>query len=326
MKNTFKSELGKPIERALSGWLFFAIRHKIISYAALVAHFGVEKLITSLGPAVRGKVYCVCNGGGDTERAARIDAVAVALTIATMLKSKIVSEEDICQEVSTDHMVEVLPSGELFTLIFGQSGAPRAWLNDDTEAVAAALEVLCREKLLNASAYVHILGEDTFIHAETPVELLVKGQRNALAKSRDGEVFTYEDLLDVYTPSVPVNYVPLPNLFPPFEAVFRENGWVLEGEEAGSSSDGIPAEALDSILPEAFDEGDDPEIEIGATGGDLPTANDADVLDMDNFDDLEEHDETILREPPDMLMSDEEGDVKSSVAVPPPLKGKGRKR
>lgn len=328
----FASNLKEAIQRALSSWLASAFMLEIISYADLVKCFGVKELITSLSPDVRGKVFCACNGGGDAARAAKIDAESVALMVSSMLKDVIVDEALICKEISTDHMVEVLPNDKLYSLIFGGAGKTRPWDGDGPACkrfMAAAHDVIHTECLLddkNAKGevvvttpenYIKELGIEKIVHEKTPTELLVLGQLEAVRLHREGKTFAGTDFIGIYAPEQIVGYVALTDLFSAIEAVAKRHGWIKadEGVEANAGT-GIPTEALDSIPPEASeanasDEDAEPEISVS---GSASAPSDMEFVEVET-DDLEELDS-----------SDEDGasDGASDASSPPPL-GKRRR-
>lgn len=313
----FSSNLQAAIQRVLSGCLHSALTFEIRSYADLVKRFGVKKLITSLSPDVRGKVFCVCNGGGDAARAAKIDAESVALMVSSMLKDMIVDEALICEQISTDHMVEVLPNDKLYALVFGDADGPRPWDGDRPECkrfMAAAHKIIHAECVLEPDEYVSIL-EEKIVHEKTPAGLLVAGQRDAVALHRDGKTFSGEDFVKIYTPEQIVDYVALTELFPAIEAVARRHGWVKDPVETVSDVGGLPREVLDSDPPGAFEakseDGDEPEISVS---GPASVSPDAEIEDVE-ADDLEELDS-----------SDEDGASTGAfdASSPPPL-GKRRR-
>jgi hypothetical protein len=307
----FSSSLKEAIQRALSGWLYAALKLEIRSYTDLVKCFGVKELITSLSPEVRGKVFCACNGGGDAARAAKIDAESVALMISSMLKDVIVDEAIICREVSTDHMVEVLPNEQLYALVFGAKDGDRPW-DKDREAckkfMAASHAIIHAERVLEPDEYVSIL-EEKIVHEQTPTELLVLGQLEATRLHRAGKTFSGAHFIEVYAPDALVGYVALTDLHPAVEAVAKQHGWIAD--EAKSVTGGLPPEALDSTPPTApatkGEDSDEPELSVSGPISDPPDALLADV----EADDLEE------------LESSDEENAAGSPSSPPPL---GRKK
>lgn len=336
-----KSELTEPIQRWLSSCTSSAFKHNRVSAKALVQHFGIQSLIIALSAKVRGLVFCACNGGGEPERAAKIDAESVALLLSSMLKSGIVNEMLILKEISFDHMVEVLPNEKLYALVFGNE-EKRLWENGNAGSkafMAEALEVLLEEALLSPETYVSTLKEEMLIHTETPPELLIAAQRLALAMNREDKRFTDANLIGIYTPEKLVEYVELTDLFPAIEAVARAEGWIEAKAEEPTheiAATGIPSEALDSVLPDPIEEDDGPEIEIGATNSDSLSADDAAmVLEVEN---LEEEDEMVLEDMEDgetgavnapedeaKLALEDESDSPKKAATPPPLKGRNKK-
>jgi hypothetical protein len=334
----FKSGLPKPIQRAMSDWLRFAIGGKIITHADLIAHFGIAKVITSLSAEVRGLVLCKCNGGGDPVRAAKMKAEIVASTIASMLEDKLVSAEDICQEISTDHMVEVLSSQELYRLVFGKPGEKKRWLHEGKAKPAskafmvAVHRVLQAESLLGdktATEYVKALGEEKFIHDKTPPRLLVECQRQMLARNRDGKLFTDDDLLKVYAPNELIQYVDLVDLFKAVEAVAVLNTWVEEPKPAEPPSPAAPPQPVvnpddeekrKTGRPPPDDSEPDLEIEVGgADMSDFPPSGHpgADKGSGDGFDD-DTQTQVATREDVEAKGRAAGG----SVLTPPPLPGK----
>lgn len=314
------SSLKEAIQRALSRWLASAFMLEIISHADLVKHFGIKKLITSLSPEVRGRVHCACSGGGDPARIAKVDPDGVAVMISSMLHGGVVDEKLICQEVSTDHMVEVLPNEQLYELAFGRSGE-HPWKNGDAASkkfMSACHVALHEEQVLAPDDYVRLL-ENKIVHEGTPIELLVLGQLEAVRLHREGKTFAGADFIGIYAPDALVGYVELTDLYPAIEAVAKRHGWVADAPAEPEGSTGIPTEALDSVPPpqrnetetgpERAEENGDPEISVTGPASVPP---DVEIEDVET-DDLEE------LEPPAAAVG---SDVSSS---PPPI-GKRRRR
>lgn len=265
----FVSALETPVQRALSSWLYRAFEGKISTFAGLIEHFSITEVIKKISPKVRGKVLTTCNGGGDAERASKMNAEIVANTIASMLDDKLVTPEEICKEISTDHMVEVLPSQELYRFIFGKPGEQKRWLHDEKREtpsktfMAQVHKVIQAERLLGektASSYMSIIGDEKVIHEKTPARLLASCQIAMLLKNRTGEIWSDEDLLGVYTPSELVEYVDLSDLFPAVESVATLNTWVEVEKQKPGLPDGVvtPSELPPPSPParnEAADEG-----------------------------------------------------------------------
>ncbi len=302
----YVSQLKEPIKRALSRWLASALMLKIVTYADLVRFLGVKELVTSISPEVRGMVFCACNGGGIPERASKVDAHSIAITISSMLRDQLVNEELVCQEISIDHMVEVLENSKLYALVFGE-GETRPWKNgEDTSKkfVAAVHTALHEEAVLSPDDYVRLL-ENKLVHEQTPTELLVLGQLEATRLHRAGKTFSGADFIEVYAPDALVGYVALTDLQPAVEEVAKQHGWVADvtpidkeaapdAAEAQSESEtgadsGIPVEALDSLPPPSNEE---PEISISGSNssppveaGDVEDDLDALELEVDGLED-----------------------------------------
>ncbi|MCC7522425.1 hypothetical protein IT407_01300 [Candidatus Uhrbacteria bacterium] len=250
--HAFVSTLETPIQRAMSGWLHHAFTGKNISSADFIEHFGIIEVIKKLSPKVRGKVLVTCNGGGDSERASKMNADIVASTVASMLEDKLVMPEDICKEISTDHMVEVLPSNGLYRLIFGKRERMTRQLMTHVH------KILLGEHLLGdktASSYMRTIGDDKIINEQTPPVLLALCQMAMLEKNRAGTVFTDDDVLGIYTPRSLVEYVDLADLFTAVEAVAKLNGWIEpkpglpEGVVTPSDLPPPPAASAESTPP-----------------------------------------------------------------------------
>ena len=249
----FVSALDKSVQRALSSWLYRAFEGKISTYAELIEHFGITEVIKKISPKVRGKVLTTCNGGGDAERASKMNAEIVANTIASMLDDKLVTPAEICKEISTDHMVEVLPAQELYRFLFGKPVTSKMFMAQVHKVIQA--EQLLGEK--TASSYMSIIGDQKVIHEKTPTRLLASCQIAMLGKNRAGEIWSDEDLIGVYTPNELVEYVDLTDLFPAVEAVATLNAWV-EVEVKYGLPDGVvtPSELPPaSAKSETADEG-----------------------------------------------------------------------
>jgi hypothetical protein len=232
------STLGQPVQRGLSRMLASAFAGKINTYEDFIKHFGIVDVIKALSAKVRGKVLVTCNGGGDPERASKMNADIVASTIASMLEDKLVTPDDICTEISTDHMVEVLSHQGLYRFLFGKLFSDKTFMKE-------VLEIILEERLLGdntASSFMHAVGDDKVIdEGTTPPDLLAKCQLAMIARNREGGVFTDEDLLRFYTPKALVQYVVPHHLFAAVEAVAELNGWREKPK--------LPPEVLDSVVP-----------------------------------------------------------------------------
>lgn len=212
----------QSVQIGLSRMLKSAFTGKINTHDELIKHFGITEVIEKLSPQVRGKVLVTCNGGGDPERASKMNAAIVASTIASMLEDKLVTADDICKEISTDHMVEVLPHRELYRFLFDK-------LFSDKKFMQEILEIILQERLLGdstASNFMKAVGDDHVIHEGTPPILLALCQLEMLKLNRDGKTFTDGDLLQIYTPEALVEYVAPLHLFAAVEAVAKLNDWL----------------------------------------------------------------------------------------------------
>jgi hypothetical protein len=256
-KIEFETKLTKAIQRALSRWLHAAFSLEIITQKGFIDHIKIETLITKLSAAVRGKVFGACVKS-DPEFAAKLDASVVAATIGSALQGGLVTPADICKEITTDHMVEVLSSQELYRLMFGKPDEKKRWLHEDKASassksfMAFVHKVIQQELVLGkdtATQYMKELGDAKVIHEKTPPTLLAHGQVAMIEKYRANKLFTDADLIAIYTPSELVNYVDLSDLFPVVEAVARENSWIIEVPAPPKTE--IPAGALDSVAPPA---------------------------------------------------------------------------
>ncbi len=236
MEQTQKYE----VQRGLSRMLSSAFTGQINTYADFIKHFGIVEVIKALSPKVRGKVFVTCNGGGDPERASKMNPDIVAMTIESMLlENALVTPDDICKEISTEHMVEVLPHQELYRFLFGKMFSDKTFMQE-------VLEIILQERMLGentASNFMKAVGDDNVINESlTPALLLARCQLEMIKLNREGKLFTDEDLLQVYHPKALVQYVVPQHLFAVVEAVAELNAW---HEKKG----GLPAGALDSEAP-----------------------------------------------------------------------------
>lgn len=295
MDNRYVSQLKDAALRTLSAWLHYALAHELIRHADLIRHFGVKELITKLSPEIRGQVFCACHGGGDPVRAAKVDAQSIAIMVSAMLKDRLIDESLICQAISTDHLVEVLPAAGIYRLVDGDEREGHPWLTGGTEEnrkrfMAAAHAVIHEQAVLSPDDYVRLL-ESKLVHEQTPTELLVIGQLEATKLHREGKTFSGADFIKVYAPEQITTYVKLEDLFGALWAVATNNHWTATTTEAEPKSEsGIPADALDSIPPVATKPVDDePEISITDPKSGPPTASaddDHQLLELDVEDDI----------------------------------------
>lgn len=210
------------VQIGLSRMLQSAFAGKINTYEEFISHFGILEVIKKLSPRVRGKVLVACNGGGDPERASKMNADIVASTVASMLEDKLVTPDDICKEISTEHMVEVLPHQGLYRFLFGKMFSDKTFIKE-------ILEIILQERLLGestASSFMQAVGDDHVINESTPPILLALCQLEMLKLNREGKTFTDDDLLQIYTPKALVEYVAPAHLFAAVEAVARLNDWL----------------------------------------------------------------------------------------------------
>jgi hypothetical protein len=231
---------------------------------------------------------------GDAKRAAKMNTDIVASMIESMRGDKLVADADIVKAISTDHMVEVMPSIELFRLIFGKPGEQKRWLHEDKDSVSsrsfmAQTHAIGLSELLlgddTHAAYIKKLGITKIVHEKTPPVLLALGQISALEKNGAGELFTARDFLGIYTPPELVAYVDLADLYPFIGAVAELNGWIEaeppKEEKPDLLKDVITPSELPPAMPPPLPKSDDePEMEIdaAATGDEL-------TLDVDDLDD-----------------------------------------
>ncbi len=261
----FETKLSEPIQRGKSRILNSAFTRKIIPHEAFVDHIGIVKLITEISPEVRGKVSCTCNGGGDPKRAAKMNAEIIASVIESQLKDVLITASDVCKEISTDHMVEVLDWKHLHRLVFGKPITDKMFMVD-------LIKITLSEKLLGeqtASAVMRAIGDSKMFHGDTPVRLLLAYQKASMEMNRSGKVFTDEDTFGVYTPDELVTYVEIADLFRVIEAAGELNGWVEKEAPKLPESGGLPpGVATPSEFPdppkvgEGTEGGDDPEMEV----------------------------------------------------------------
>lgn len=229
-KEGFASALPEAAQRAMSKWLHNAFLGGIRSKTDFIDHFGVEHVITHLSPEVRGKVLCACNGGGDIAKASKIKPERVAALIASMLEQGLVTADDICADISTDHMVEKFPNDELYALLYGYADEP-SWVQQEPDNLmkkaflASADAAIRAEGLLPADVYVKTMGEEAILNANTPNDLLASLVQKALEMGRKGQPFTDEHLRAVCTSERLIDYNTTPTLFRPCEAVAKANDW-----------------------------------------------------------------------------------------------------
>lgn len=257
-KDGFDSTLKESVQRGQSRMLNSAFRNKIKTNAELIKDVGIVVLIKSISAEVRGRVFVACNGGGDAVRASKMDEDIVAMTIESMLTSDppLVTPDDVCREISTDHLVEKLPRKELYRFMFGQPVTSKPFM-------AEVLRIILEERLLGdrtASSYLRAIGDDKIIHENTPTHLLVLGQQSMLVQNRNGTVFTDDDLVVVYTPGDLVEYVELSDLFGAVQAVAELNGWI---EKKPSLPEGVVTPSEFPPKSETSDSDDEPEMSVG---------------------------------------------------------------